>query len=181
MAKSTRSLYEKKLAKENQRLLKNLKRRFNNLINKFGYTHATEKAGYTHVTQNPRFKVLNVPMSTRGLTKEQLKKQHRDLVYLSGLRTSTVVGQKNYEKFYNTILNVTNQSADIQVEFWKIYEHWVEERGLDENYKYDVMEIIQEGLASGDSEETIMQRISDLYYSEPQAVSAEDWANIFSM
>lgn len=165
MAKRTPQ--ELAISKQNQKLLKNLKRRIKNLNKKFGATPATKK-----------LLELKVPMYTKGLSLQQLKDQRRDLLYITSLKTSYVKGMKNFLEHWEKIDTYLKQSGpETENKFWEIYNKFVEEHAIMHKFKYDVSEVIYAGMSEGKTEEQIEENLKTLfnaiqYGEEPMANDA---------
>lgn len=142
----------KTLRKENQRLLRNVKRRLANITRKYGSSYATQ-----------RFLSLEIPMTTRGLTDEELRKQYSALKYIDSMKTSRIKGMRNFEKF-NKIIDSLNAAGEGFVDkFYSLYGRLVEENGLLEKYKYQVMDTIRDGILNADNDEVIRNNVLKLF------------------
>lgn len=155
----------KQLAKENQRLARNIKRRLARLDKKYG----EESFFVRKLNKMP----LNI-FGTRGKSIEELKKQYRELRYLDELKTSYVKGQKNFDTFWNDIKNYGYEAYD---KFSRLYNRFVEENGMLEKYKYEIVDKIADFAEQGLSEYEIRQNIFDEY----EKVITEDEEVDFTM
>lgn len=144
-----RSEKERLLAKENQKLLKNIKRRFANLERKYGSTIAIET-----------FRKRNIPLTTRGLSLKDLQQQHRNLTYISSLKTSTVKGQKQYEKSFKPIENAL-KDTNVSDKFFELYNKFIEENRWMEKYKYEIFDTLLEEINENKSDEEIFNSIKE--------------------
>ena len=164
MKKVERTPELKQIAKENQRLLKNIKRRVKTLESKYGETIATKK-----------FASLK-NKTTRNLSAKELREQRRDLLYINNLKTSTVRGFKSFKKNFESIAErMTNK--DFKDLFWDIYGKMVEENKLLEKYKYELFDSIEELINDGINEDKIIEKLHDLYnedYIENKEITIED-------
>lgn len=144
---------EKRLIKDIQRIKHNLERS----------TTRVSKYEQQYNTPSPalkRFKSLG-KISVKGKDLKQLRKLHRQLVYIKGLKTSKVKGFKHYIYVFKEVLR--DIPKNIEKKFWEIYNHAVEENGLWEQFKYDLMVEIHEDLEAGIDEDDIYQKINELY------------------
>lgn len=150
MAKDT---VRSQLAAENRKLIRNLKRRIHNLNKKYGATPATSK-----------LISMGTPLYTKGLTLQQLKDQKRDLIYISGLKTSYVKGMKSFTEHWEKIDTFFKEKGEYTKDkFWEIYNKFVEEHAIMHAYKYDITEIIYANMQDGKSEEQIYDNLNKLF------------------
>ena len=176
MAKTGRSPVEKELARQNQRLLRNLKRRFATIKEKVNLTGEESPALKQYEGKLERG---TLKLTTRNLTKAELEAQHRELTYLNTLKTSRVKGYKNYiNKWKPTIDNLKRIGGkDLVDNFYSLYNKLVEENGLIAKYKYELFEIISDGLINNLSDEEIRKRVMEKFdeiYDSNQEVELED-------
>ena len=143
----------KTIAKENQRIYKNISRRIKRIENKFGKDAYIVK----------KWKDANVSSTTRGLSLQELSQQSAQLHQFESLKSSTVKGYKNYLKWEEDINVLALEGID-DSELYKLYNKFVEENGLISKYKYDAFDIITEMLVDGESEEAIRERVMELQY-----------------
>lgn len=143
----------KAIAKENQRIYKNVSRRIERVAKKYG-----ENAFIVR-----EWKKANVSPTTRGLSLQQLTEQSAQLHRFETLKSSTVKGYKNYLKWSENVVNLAFADID-ESELYKLYNKFVEENGLIAKYKYEAFDVITEMLIDGESEETIRERVMELQY-----------------
>ena len=160
-----RSPAEKQLAKENQRLLKNLKRRIERIKRKYGETSAVKN--FEELTNK----------TTRGLTASELRKQHRKLTYISGLSTSTVKGTKRYKQKFEKIESTFNFDKKLKDTFWSIYDKFTEENVLLEKFKYEIFDTINEYMNQGMDEEQIIENLKKIYNEDKINAEIEEILN----
>ncbi len=176
MARQERSPVEKELAYQNQRLLRNLKRRFATLkvrVNQTGEESPALKQWQGKIDRG------TLKLTTRNLTKTELEAQHRELVYLNTLKTSRVKGYKNYVNKWKPTIDQLKSigGSDLVDDFYTLYNKLVEENGLIAKYKYELFEIISDGLINNLSDEEIRRRVMEKFdeiYERDQEVELED-------
>lgn len=146
-----RSEYERLLAKKNQQLLKNIKRRFQRIQKKYGSSRAIEVLKKQHVK-----------MTTRNLSRKELEKQYKQLSYINALKTSTIKGVKSYEKYYKPLEQIFIEEPKMRDRFFEIYGKIIEENAWLQNYKYEIWEHITEQMNNNVSKDDIIKNILDL-------------------
>lgn len=147
MAKA--NLRRNTIVKENRRLMRNLKRRFQTIEKRYGQSFATYK-----------FRELKLNFSVKGLTEEQLEQQQKDLKYISSLKSSYYKGVGSYNQF-NDILNRL-PGEDAKQKFFELYDKLVNEKEILYKYKYNVFEEISTLLNENETDENIRNRILEL-------------------
>lgn len=125
-----------------RRLKKNISRRVKTLENKGLNTRAVDL-----------YKNLNT--STRGKSLNELRTLYRDLHYINDLKSSRIKYYENYKK----VVEVKTQTVYDDTELWDLYAQLVEENGLVENYKYEVIETINKEMIEGKDKEEIRKKI----------------------
>ena len=145
--------------------MRNLKRRFATLeikVNQTGQESPALKQWQGKIDRG------TLKLTTRKLTKTELEAQHRELVYLNTLKTSRVKGYKNYVNKWKPTIDQLKSIGGADL---------VDENGLIAKYKYELFEIISDGLINNLSDEEIRRRVMEKFdeiYERDQEVELED-------
>lgn len=170
MAKLIRGPVEKELAKQVQRLLRNIKRRLLTISSKGLESPATNK--FISMVESGV-----IPLSTRNLSRMQLINSLRNLKYIQSLKTSYTKGARQWTNKIKPIFDrLVNNGITSKNDFFKLYNKLVEENALLEKYKYDVWDIIEKGIENGEPDEVIRNKVMDLLNEiyNKEEVSMED-------
>lgn len=145
------------LEKEIKKLVSNIKRRIKRVVKKYGQTPGTRRA-LKNGTLNAKVKKLN---------ETQLKEKLRELKYINSLKTTRVKESGYYTKTFKAIEDFLKDNPGYSDKFWEIYNKLVEEKRIQNYYKYDVMDIISQSLSYGTTDyEDIAKAIDDALANE---------------
>lgn len=160
----------KLLVKEIQRLRKNVIRRFTNIKRKYGESPALAS-----------WEKANLDTNIKGKSNKELQNLLSNLRYYNSLKTSSIKGVENYKKKFEHIEAALNQyktadgSNPVKKKFYELYNKFVEENHLIDKYKYEVMELINNMMAFGESDEDIRDEVENLYnqlYAQEQGIQS---------
>ena len=145
------------LEKEIKRLVKNIKRRVSRVIKKYGSTPGTDRVA--------KSKSLNYKV--KGLNEKELRDKLRELKYIDSLKTTFMEGVKQYNQNFKGIKQFLDDNPDYKDKFWELYNKLIEEKRIQNYYKYDVMDIIAESISYGvDDYEAVADTIDNILANE---------------
>lgn len=101
--------------------------------------------------------------SVKGLSMEELSKLYRDVSYVEGLGTTSIAGVKHLENVIQPILDLKDVNENIPREIFEIYGRLVEENGMLEHFKYQVLETVADLVVGGFTKKEIADNIRSLY------------------
>ena len=158
--------YRKKLVSDTRRLLNNIKRRVANVERRFGYSPATKK-----------FRELQIPITLKGMSDKDIASFKRKLLYIQGLKTSYVKGAERYEKYFLNVIDPLNK--ELEEKMWELYNKFVEDKFIDKDMKYELLEMIVEEITNKTDDEDIIRRLEEYYSYETAQPSM--WRDVFSI
>lgn len=172
-----KTLSRTELAKENRRLLKNIRRRFSNIEKRFG--------GASPALKSWKKTELIAGGSTKNLSYNELLKQHRQLIYFEGLKTSRIKGVKEFLEHWGDISDKLGKAKikdpEIQKKFDEVYKKFVSDKGILEKFKYNVQTELSNLLLEDEyqSDDYFLEKLEDFYdnlYNEDK----EELDDVFS-
>lgn len=172
MRKAFRTEEEKKLVQQVSRKITKLKRRFNKIEGAYG------KDAVTYAME--RYQKKPSLSTTKGKTAKELKAQLKELDYIASLKSSSVKGMKEVNKFKEINKDLKGMSKHREKRFWTIYQNLVEDNGIWDKYKYQVMDIVKDAVANRKQDKTIFKTLDRLYeQSQLQDRNLEEVLNEF--
>lgn len=125
------------LLKENRRLIKNLRARFERQMGVELSAPIYAKGKFNELLQA-------TPRDIRQLNDTELRNLYRDLTYISGLKTATKRGAERAEEEFEPIREfLAPLSKEMQSEWWSIFGKLYEDLGqqMAEKFKYELLNV----------------------------------------
>lgn len=151
-------LTEQEMRKEIRRLKKNLSKR----LERIKGLHLEAPISQTAVN---RFEKLDIPKNLNTLNQEDLLRLYRDLVYIDSLKSSTVKGAKNAQRFHENVMTpLSGVSKETQDKILGIINKVYESLGENTDYfKYELQEVIIDLAMEGVDPDKIVNDIIQEY------------------
>jgi hypothetical protein len=102
-------------------------------------------------------------LSTKNKTLEELGKMQADIDYISGLKTTYVEGARAYDEHIAPLLEVYKVDKDTYDKIMYIYNRMVEEYGILEKFKYQVLDMVSDMAMVGATTKEIAEVVRDMY------------------
>lgn len=145
---------QKQLADEIHRLRRNVLRRVKRLEEKYGSTPATMKLRKSDF--------IGDMFSTRGKSFEEMQKLKRELERINYMRTSTVKGEKNRRKYAKKAYEkIEKLGKKVDDKIKTLYNEYIENHLIYEEYKYAILEIIEEMIDDNKSDDDILKELDE--------------------
>lgn len=157
MAKNEPKTEKGKLAADFRKKLRNLRNRMKTTEKHFGKTPGIR--AYEDALKKGKLKT-----STRGKSKSELEAMHREIDYLSSLKTTTKEGAQQYDNQFKEMEAKMRAKGKDDI-FWKLYKKMVEEHGYEKKAKYEYMAVAEKLLDEHgeETEDELLKRLDDLF------------------
>lgn len=139
-----------------RREYQNLKRRIQNIEKKYGKTVPAVEQYYEKGLDK---------LSTKGKSIEKLGELRKDIDYLSGLSTSTLKGAENFIQHIEPIISLYDDpfTRGVYDTIMTMYNRMVEEVGILEKFKYQILDMVSELVMEDVDKEKIADTVRQYY------------------
>ena len=147
---------------EIRRLYRNISRRLES-VKKQGFVPQESIENFARATEmiNPH----KIAQSLHSMDERQILNLHRDLRYINSLKSSYVIGSKEYETFWQPIKEKIDPLSDsAKSKLWAMYDKIYNISPLYERFKYTIISAATEQIYSGSTDpEAFGEKIEELY------------------
>lgn len=148
--------------KEIRRLYRNISKRLES-VKRQGFVPQESIENFARATEmiDPR----QIARSLHSMDERQILNLHRDLRYINSLKSSYVIGSKEYETFWQPIKEKIDPLSDsVKEKLWAMYDKVYNISPLYERFKYTIIASATEQIYSGVTDsEAFGAKIEELY------------------
>lgn len=147
---------------EIRRLYRNISRRLES-VKKQGFVPQEAIENFARATE--MIEPHKIAQSLHSMDERQILNLHRDLRYINSLKSSYVIGSKEYEKFWQPIKEKIDALSDsTKSKLWAMYDHIYRIAPLYERFKYTIISAATVQTYSGNTDaEEFGAKIEKLY------------------